>query len=594
MLEASCFLSDDLVIFVGSFTPRRRNALDAWLERNGERTRLEGLWMPLSRSSDGWESALVALRLPQEAHGQDEGEIVVETTGGERQIAFAELGAVQRSIDVMLSDLKLSRPSRAALQTILLSIARTCASNPTRLAASLLSARDTLRERYPTTEMRPDVSLAAHVDVIRRIDESSFYIEGWLRHPNQDVTRLTVVSPEGWRTEIAPTLFRYARADVAEFFGLPPTTKLGFISFFATVEPVFLASGWVLELEVTDGRRVETDVPALVDDMYGARVTILADLELEALPADELRTRHIRPALERLEQRRTRELHIDTVDQHGVPPEDPAVSIIIPLHRRYDFLESQLAEWVHDPEMRDSDLIYVLDSPDEAVHVRVVATHLHRLYGVPFRLAVLTSNAGFAGATNLGVTLAKGRLLLLLNSDVLPEAPGWLSKMVDFYDATPNIGALAPKLLYEDGSIQHAGLYFDRPQGSHVWSNEHYFKGFHRDLPAANVSRAVPAVTGACMMIAADLYRDVGGLRTRFIQGDYEDSDLCLRLRQMGLETWYLASTELFHLEGQSYPDTERALLSSYNRWLNSYLWGSFLDDVMTSTERNGYAPAVA
>ena len=49
--------------------------------------------------------------------------------------------------------------------------------------------------------------------------------------------------------------------------------------------------------------------------------------------------------------------------------------------------------------------------------------------------------------------------------------------MIDFYEANPAIGALAPKLLYEDESIQHAGLYFDRPPGSHVWSNEHYFKG---------------------------------------------------------------------------------------------------------------------
>ena len=42
-----------------------------------------------------------------------------------------------------------------------------------------------------------------------------------------------------------------------------------------------------------------------------------------------------------------------------------------------------------------------------------------------------------------------------MNSDVLPDQPGWLSRMVEFYEANPRIGALGPKLLYEDGSIQH-------------------------------------------------------------------------------------------------------------------------------------------
>ena len=73
--------------------------------------------------------------------------------------------------------------------------------------------------------------------------------------------------------------------------------------------------------------------------------------------------------------------------------------------------------------------------------------------------------------------------------------------MVAAYDANPKIGALSPKLLYEDGWIQHAGLYFDRPSGARAWSNEHYFKGLHRTFPGANVARAVPAVTGACLMI---------------------------------------------------------------------------------------------
>ena len=150
----------------------------------------------------------------------------------------------------------------------------------------------------------------------------------------------------------------------------------------------------------------------------------------------------------------------------------------------------------------------------------------------------MADNAGFGAATNAGASVARGRLLLLLNSDVLPAEPGWLGRMQAFHDATPNIGALGPKLLYEDDSLQHAGLYFDRLREGPTagsWANMHYFKGLHKDLPAANVARPVPAVTAACLMIERDLYEQVEGLPDVYVQGDFEDSELCLRLLAEGL-----------------------------------------------------------
>jgi GT2 family glycosyltransferase len=150
--------------------------------------------------------------------------------------------------------------------------------------------------------------------------------------------------------------------------------------------------------------------------------------------------------------------------------------------------------------------------------------------------------------------------------------------MSEFYDSTPGIGALGAKLLYEDDSIQHAGLYFRRMVDTQLWNNEHYFKGLHRKLPAANLAREVPALTAACMMIDASLYREIGGLRGMYIQGDYEDSDLCLRLSQDGRQNWYLPSIELYHLEGQSYSSELRHLTGAYNRWLHSHTWSHRLN----------------
>jgi GT2 family glycosyltransferase len=80
------------------------------------------------------------------------------------------------------------------------------------------------------------------------------------------------------------------------------------------------------------------------------------------------------------------------------------------------------------------------------------------------------------------------------------------------------------------------------------------------------------------MMIAADLYRQVDGMSCLYVQGDYEDSDLCLRLVQNGRENWYLADVELYHLEGQSYPTEIRQVAGRYNRWLHTHLHRSAIE----------------
>jgi GT2 family glycosyltransferase len=148
----------------------------------------------------------------------------------------------------------------------------------------------------------------------------------------------------------------------------------------------------------------------------------------------------------------------------------------VPLYERIDLLEHQLAHFWQDPDLATAELIYVLDSPELGSLLARPAAELHALYGLPFKLIKLNRNAGFAIANNIGASHATGRLLVLLNSDVLPVSAGWLRTMRDFYEATPGIGALGPKLLYEDGSIQHAGMYFQLDPSTRLWENQHYYK----------------------------------------------------------------------------------------------------------------------
>jgi GT2 family glycosyltransferase len=376
---------------------------------------------------------------------------------------------------------------------------------------------------------------------------------------------------------------RFGRDDVAEFYGRAHEVdrKAGFLSFVEIDAPSHLTSGWIVELIGDDGEAVEASAPDVIDDATGAQALLLGDLVHASANSDDMMRDHVHPAFEMLQRRRTDDNVIRSVTQFGTLPTNPEVSIIIPLYQRIDFVEHQMAQWCRDPYISTCDLIYVLDSPEQAEGLLWHVDQLFALYGVPFRMVILERNVGYANANNAGASIAVGRMLLLLNSDVIPDKPGWLTELVERYDSTPGVGVIGPKLVYEDGSIQHAGMYFARANGKVLWENHHYYKGLHRSFPAANISRSVPAVTGACLLIARALWDEIGGLRGTYVQGDYEDSDLCLRLAALGYVTWYAADIELFHLEGQSYPSAMRRITSMFNTWLHSHLWSPYITAVM-------------
>jgi GT2 family glycosyltransferase len=462
------------------------------------------------------------------------------------------------------------------------------------MSARLHGVREVLRERLPICIVDERQPLGLAVEQILAIDERSFWINGWARE-EEGGGRIVVVSPEGCRVDLGERAFRYVRPDVVQFYsglGRSEDREHGFTAFFELPAASRLSAGWVAELHTADGGAVESQCPPVDSDPQTVRASILGELAARGPLSGPLATEHGRHALTRLQERIVDEAEIDAVDTYGEPPSSPEVSIVVPLYRRLDFLEHQLLHFSVDPELAEAELIYVLDSIEQRDELASRARELFALYGLPFKVVNPTAGSGYAGANRHGVAVAGGDKLLLLNSDVIPDRPGWLGKMCRFYDEGERIGALGAKLLYEDDSLQHAGLYFHRLPGTEVWENAHRFKGLHRSFPAAEVAQAVPAVTAACVLIDRERYEEVGGLPLHYVQGDYEDSELCLRLAEAGYENWYLPAAELYHLEGQSYVAEARRGLSDYNMWLHSELWG---EAIAAAMERfDPHAAAVA
>lgn len=274
---------------------------------------------------------------------------------------------------------------------------------------------------------------------------------------------------------------------------------------------------------------------------------------------------------------------VTTEGQIGDVPTAPEVSVIIPLYGRMDFIEHQLMEFQHDAYVREKvEIIYAIDDPAIFERLPLEAEGLFQLYEMPFKWVWGAANRGFSGANNLGASVARAPRLLFLNSDAFPTRTGWLKDMADTLDQNPDYGMIAPRLLFADGSIQHAGMINRYHAHLGVWINHHPLMGFDADMDPHETLTEMPLVTGACMLMQREVFDRLNGWDTDYIIGDYEDSDLCFKVRDAGLKVGYLPSVELVHLERQSFKlfgeDGERFRITLANAIRHQTRWRTFIE----------------
>ncbi len=183
-----------------------------------------------------------------------------------------------------------------------------------------------------------------------------------------------------------------------------------------------------------------------------------------------------------------------------------------------------------------------------------------------------TRNLGFGPANNQGAAMARGRYLLLLNSDAWVR-PGWLEPLVEVADADPGIAAVAPRLLYPDGRLQEAG--------SIIWRDGRVRQYGDGDLPNRSqylFRRTVDYASAACLLVRRSAFVGVGGFDPRFAPMYYEDVDLCLALAAAGGRTVYQPRSVVEHVRGGSGGGAVQSERLERNRRLIRARWRSVLD----------------
>ncbi|HYZ31588.1 MAG TPA: glycosyltransferase [Crenalkalicoccus sp.] len=416
------------------------------------------------------------------------------------------------------------------------------------------------------------------------------FLRGWIRDPLGLVAGLTLHCPFGERPLEMAQLGRFGRPDLIPKYAESPHGGAGPKPGFAVHLPdiaVRPVAQWSLRIELTTGDPISLIAPAGIVHAESARDAVLGAIApQEVTPA--LLGQCIAPAVERLHRAVLADRKPPETTRIGPAIAEPALSIVVPVYRNLRFLKHQYAAFARDRALREAELIYVLDSPEQRAELDHLLRGLYGLYHLPVTLVVQAANYGYASASNAGAAEARAPFILFLNSDVVPAARGWSQHLLGALAKQPKLAAVGPKLLFEDGSLQHAGLFFEQlPDGE--WCNAHYYKGFPRHYPAAQESRLVPGVTGAALCVRRDAFEGVGGFTTDYVIGDYEDSDLCLKLRAGGGEIAYVPRAELYHFERQSIRDHagySRTLAARYNRRLHHQRWAPAIEQLMARSER--------
>jgi len=227
--------------------------------------------------------------------------------------------------------------------------------------------------------------------------------------------------------------------------------------------------------------------------------------------------------------------------------EEPLVSIIIPNMDHTDDLEKCIASIETRETYKNLEIIIVENNSrkeETFAYYRMLEQRDSRV-----RVVVWDNEFNYSAINNFGVSHAKGDFLLLLNNDVEFILDNDIQEMVS-YCLRPDVGAVGAKLLYEDGTIQHAGVVLGLGGiASHAFVNE------EGDAPGY-CSRALciqnySAVTAACMMVRRDVYEKVGGFSTELTVA-YNDVDFCLKIRKEGYLIVYDPYVRLYHYESKS------------------------------------------
>lgn len=284
-------------------------------------------------------------------------------------------------------------------------------------------------------------------------------------------------------------------------------------------------------------------------------------------------------------QRRGEEADIDFL--HGYrgyriafkAPLNGKVSIVIPTKDKTEVLATCVHSIFNKTDHPDFEVVVVSNNSKDPAFFAFMK-EMERLQPARFRWYEHNVPFNFSGLMNFGIARTDGEHVLFLNNDTEVIHGDWLRTMHS-WSQRPSVGAVGVKLLYHNDTVQHAGVIIGLGGVA-----GHTFVGYHKDGPGyfnyINTVNNNSAVTAACMMVQRSKLERIGGWEELFTV-EYNDVDLCLRLREADYHNVYVPDVSLYHFESltRGHPHMTK---ESYERHLREVAlfkerWTSYIAD---------------
>ncbi len=260
-------------------------------------------------------------------------------------------------------------------------------------------------------------------------------------------------------------------------------------------------------------------------------------------------------ALTEAMRRRGMEATVDFLDsfrgysiRFGLVNRNAKVSIIIPSKNQAELLKKCLRSIEKKSTYRNFEIILIDNNSDQKEFFHLVKQYTKQ-NAISFKCIQDKEAFNFSRLINLGRKHATGEFLLLLNNDTEVITPDWLEAMME-HAQRKEVGVVGAKLLYDNDTIQHAGVIIGLGGAA-----GHVLVGEDREGPGyfnyVNILNTYSAVTGACFMVRTKVFDEVGGFDESF-GTEYNDVDFCLKVLEAGYRNLYVPHCELYHYESMS------------------------------------------
>ena len=231
-----------------------------------------------------------------------------------------------------------------------------------------------------------------------------------------------------------------------------------------------------------------------------------------------------------------------------LPKEKVSISIVIPTRGdkkriwgiETDLIENVVQSLFQKTTNEEFEVIVVHDvNTAYGEHARSLAQYGNRIKMVPYEKPF-----NFADKCNVGALSSSAHLVVFLNDDIEVIDPWWLDHLVGYLES-PEVGAVGPVLLLDNGMVQSAG-HVNQPLPANYHSGKPFgVKSFPEPL---DIPCEVSGLTAACVAVRREVFDEVGGF-CEDLPNNFNDVDFCLKIQETGRSLIWTPLARLYHFE---------------------------------------------